>query len=183
MKFLLETAAAARGMDNFNEYLKGSKFTLYKDITKKAILGTTQVKTLSQLKTTMIEHDFETQDRQKLELLDFLKKRQKGEKQEDTDQGQATNRIIHVDLINTDENMKEAPCKTILSITNDTRTFTQVAVITNREIDSMVSAIWHYWCQPYRPLQTIIFNQGKIRASQLESRINDFMPIEQKIHC
>jgi hypothetical protein len=28
---LLEMAAAAWGMDNFNEYLKGSKFTLYMD--------------------------------------------------------------------------------------------------------------------------------------------------------
>jgi len=28
-RFLLETAAAAWGMDNFNEYLNGSRFTLY----------------------------------------------------------------------------------------------------------------------------------------------------------
>ncbi len=32
-KFLLETPAAAWGMDNFNEYLKGSQFTLYRDLT------------------------------------------------------------------------------------------------------------------------------------------------------
>jgi hypothetical protein len=31
-KFLLKTAATTWGMDNFNEYLKGSKFTLYKDL-------------------------------------------------------------------------------------------------------------------------------------------------------
>jgi len=42
-RFLLETAAAAWGMDNFNEYLKGSKFTLYRDLTIETTLGTTQL--------------------------------------------------------------------------------------------------------------------------------------------
>jgi hypothetical protein len=64
-KFLLETAAAAWGMDNFNEYLKGSKFTLYKDLTTETMLGTTQLKTLNWLRTTMIDHDFEVQDQQR----------------------------------------------------------------------------------------------------------------------
>ena len=48
-RFLLETAAATWGMDNFNEYLKGSKFTLYKDQTSEATLGTTQLKRLNRL--------------------------------------------------------------------------------------------------------------------------------------
>jgi hypothetical protein len=85
-KFLLETAATTWGMDNFNEYLKGSKFTLYKDLTTETMLGTTQLKTLNRLRTTMIEHDFEIQDRQKSDLPDFLKKRQTGEGQKDPDQ-------------------------------------------------------------------------------------------------
>ncbi len=46
-KFLLETAAAAWGMDNFNEYLKGSRFTLYRDLTTETTLGITQLKTLN----------------------------------------------------------------------------------------------------------------------------------------
>ncbi len=46
-RFLLETAAAAWGMDNFNEYLKGSRFTLYRDSTTETTLGTTQLKTLN----------------------------------------------------------------------------------------------------------------------------------------
>jgi hypothetical protein len=29
----------------------------------------------------------------------------------------------------------------------------------------------------------ILFNQGKVRTSKLESRINDFMPLRQKISC
>jgi hypothetical protein len=74
-KFLLETAAATWGMDNFNEYLNGSKFTLYKDTTTKATLGTTQLKTLNWLQATMNDHDFEVKDRQQLDLPDFLKKK------------------------------------------------------------------------------------------------------------
>jgi hypothetical protein len=46
-RFLLETAATAWGMDNFNEYLKGSKFTLYRDGATDTTLGTTQLKTLN----------------------------------------------------------------------------------------------------------------------------------------
>jgi hypothetical protein len=82
-RFLLETAAADWGMDNFNEYLKGSKFTLYRDVTTETTLGTPQLKTLNRLKNTMIDHDFEVQDRQKSDLPDFLKKRQTWEVQED----------------------------------------------------------------------------------------------------
>jgi RNase H-like domain found in reverse transcriptase len=62
-RFLLKTAPAAWGMDNFNEYLNGSRFTLYRDTSAKTALGTTQVKTLNRLQTTMNEHDFETKDR------------------------------------------------------------------------------------------------------------------------
>jgi hypothetical protein len=61
-RFLLETAAAAWGMDNFNEYLKGSTFTLYRDLTTETTLGTTQLKTLNRLRKTMIDHDFKVQD-------------------------------------------------------------------------------------------------------------------------
>jgi hypothetical protein len=62
-KFLLETAAAAWGMDNFNKYLKGSRFTLYRDTTAETALGTTQLKTLNCLQTMMNDHDFEVKDR------------------------------------------------------------------------------------------------------------------------
>jgi len=75
-KFLLETAAAAWGMDNFNEYLKGSRFTLYRDLTTETTLGTTQLKTLNRLRNTMIDHDFQTLDRQKADLPYNLKKSQ-----------------------------------------------------------------------------------------------------------
>jgi hypothetical protein len=70
------TKPPACGMDNFNKYLKGSKFTLYRDSANETTLGTTQLKTLNRLRNTMIEHDFEIQNRQKAELPDFLKKTQ-----------------------------------------------------------------------------------------------------------
>jgi hypothetical protein len=142
-RFLLETTAAAWGMDNFNEYLKGSKFTLYRDLTTETMLGTTELKTLNRLRNTMIDHDFKIQDRQKEDLPDFLKKRQMCGEQEDTEQTQAFNKVIHIDLINTDTDSNGTQSQTILSITDDTRTFTQVAAIANQGIDSTVSAIWH----------------------------------------
>ncbi len=182
-RFLLETAASAWEMDNFNEYLKGSKFTLYRDLTTEATLGTTQLKTLNRLRNTMIDHDFKVQDRQKADLPDFLKKRQVWEEQKDPDQKRAFNKVIHVDLIKADNDSNEISGQTLLSITDDTRTFTQVAVITNSGIDSTASAIWHLWCQPYGPPEKIMLNQGKVQTSKLENWINNFMPLAQRISC
>jgi hypothetical protein len=170
-------------MDNFNEYLKGSKFTLYRDLTTETMLGTTQLKTLNRLRNTMIDHDFKIQDRQKVDLPDFLKKRQTGEGQENPEQNQAFNKVIHVNLINANLHLNEASGQTILSITDDTRTFNQVAVLANDKIDSTAAAIWQHLCQPYGPPEMILFNQGKVWTSKLESRINDFMLLEQKINC
>ncbi len=185
-KFPLETTAAAWGMDNFNEYLKGSKFTLYKDLTNETTLGTTQIKTLNQLRTTMVDHDFEVQDWQKSTLPEFLKKRQREEdhehkdnEQKDSDQDQAASKIIHVNLIKTDLH----PKATLLIITDDTQTFSQVAVLTNDDIKSTASTIWHRWCQPYGPPNMIWLNQGKVRSSQLESQINKFMLLGHKMSC
>ncbi len=131
----------------------------------------------------MIEHDFEIQDRQKVDLPDFLKKRQTEEGRENPGQDQAFNKVIHVDLINANLHRPEASDITILSITDDTRTFNQVAVLANDKIDSTAAAIWHHWCQPYGAPETILSNQGKVWTSKLESRINNFMPLEQKINC
>jgi hypothetical protein len=88
-----------------------------------------------------------------------------------------------VDLINAKIHRPEVPDITILSITDDTRTFNQVAILNDNKIDSAAKAIWHHWCQPYGPPETIQFNQGKVWTSKLENRINNFMPLEQKINC
>ncbi|MFN9905357.1 MAG: hypothetical protein ACK56F_04425, partial [bacterium] len=113
-RFLLEAAAAAWGMDNFNEYLKGSRFTLYRDLTTEATLGTTQMKTLNRLKNTMIEHDFQTKDRQKADLPPILKT---GQIKHDSDPSRTFNKVVHVDLIKTD-----SMGSNIISITDHTRT-------------------------------------------------------------
>jgi hypothetical protein len=88
-------------MDNFNEYLKGSRFTLYRDTTAETALGTTQVKTLNRLQTTMNNHEFEIKDRQKLDLPNFLRKGQNLERPEHTSPDEAFNKSVHVDLIDT----------------------------------------------------------------------------------
>jgi hypothetical protein len=140
-RFLLETAAATWGMDNFNEYLKGSKFTLYRDITTETTLGTTQMKTLNRLRNTMIDHDFKLQDRQNSDLPDFLKKGQTWEKPEDPEPSRRFNKVIHVDLIGNDPHLNETSGQTILSITDDSCTFAQVAVLANNRVNSGAEAI------------------------------------------
>jgi hypothetical protein len=99
----------------------------------------------------MTEHDFELQDRQSLDLPDFLKKKQTPEKPKCPDQD--FNKTIHVDLIDISTNL--GPGETILSITDDSRTFCKLAVIPDSGLDSAVSAIYHYWCQPYGLPETI----------------------------
>jgi len=61
-------AATVWGMDNFNEYLKGSRFTLYTDHTLAPDLGTTQMKTWNRLKTAMSEQNFLTKNCQNADL-------------------------------------------------------------------------------------------------------------------
>jgi hypothetical protein len=122
-KFLLETAAAAWGMDNFNENMNGSKFTLYRDTTTETTLGTTQIKTLNR------------KDRQRSDLPNFLRKGQNLEKPGHPRQDQTFNRNIHVDLIDTQTN----PGKTIISITDDSRSVATSDVISDSRIESMIS--------------------------------------------
>jgi len=96
-KFLLETAAAAWGMDNFNEYLNGSKFTLYKDPITETSLSITQVKMINRLRIAMSEHNFEIKDKQKSDLPDFLKKGQNDTLQTHVGNPVKFNVAIHVD--------------------------------------------------------------------------------------
>jgi len=57
----------------FNEYLKGSQFTLYANPTPAPELRTTQMTTWNGLKTAMSEHKFLTQNHQKANLPEHLK--------------------------------------------------------------------------------------------------------------
>ena len=93
------------------------------------------------------------------------------------------NKVIHVDLIQTDPRSTTVPDQAILSITDDTRTFSHVAILTDNKIDSIAATIWHHWCQPYGNPEAILSNRGKVWTSKLEHRINNFMPLKQKITC
>jgi hypothetical protein len=178
-KFLLETAAAAWGMDNYNEYLYGSKFVLYKDAITNTGLGTTQVKTLNQLKTTMSKHEFEIRDKQKSDLPDFMKKGQDDTTQVRVGQTVTFNKTVHVNFICTNTKQEN----TIITITDDSRTFSISAVITDSSTTSTINALGDYWFKPYRYLGTISFKQGKVQTSRLEKMINDLAPLKQRVTC
>ncbi len=96
---------------------------------------------------------------------------------------QEFNKVIHVDLINANPHGTKTSGQAILSIRDDTRTFSRIAVLADDKIDSMAAAIWHHWCQPYGNPETILSNQGKVWTSKLESRINSFTPLEPRILC
>jgi hypothetical protein len=148
-------------MDNFKEYLNGSRFTLYRDTTTKTVLGTTQVKTLNRLQTMMNEHDFETKDRRTWDLPSFLKKGQDLETPEPTSQDKAFNGSVHVDLIDTHAYQG----KTIISITNDSQTFATSTVIPDSGLDSIISAVWNYWCEPFGLPETISIKLARCKQA------------------
>jgi hypothetical protein len=127
----------------------------------------------------MNDQDFEIKDRQQSDLPDFLKKRQKMVEPGQVSQAATFNRIVHVDTID----IHTKPNKTIIIITDDSRTFSTSAVITDSRPDSTNSAIWNYWCKPYGFPETISFKQGKVQTSKLEKIINDLAPLEQRISC
>jgi hypothetical protein len=112
-------------------------------------------------------------------LPSFLKKSQNLEMPEPTSQDKAFSGNINVDLINT----HAYPGETIISITNDSQTFTTAAVIPDSGLDSIISAVWKYWCKPFGLPVIISFNQGKVQTSKLEKRFNDLAPLKQKINC
>jgi hypothetical protein len=158
MKFLLEAAAATWGMDNFNEYLNGSKFILYKDAITETGLGTTQVKS---------------------DLPDFLKKGKNDTTQVCVSQPVTFNKTVHVDTICT----KTKPENTIITITDDSRTFSISAIITDSSTTLTINALRDYWFKPYGYLETISFKQGKVQTSRLEKMINDLAPLKQRVTC
>jgi RNase H-like domain found in reverse transcriptase len=59
--FLLEAAAAVRGMDIFNEYLRGKRFILFTDHKPLEKFGHLHTKTMNRLQATLLEHDFVVQ--------------------------------------------------------------------------------------------------------------------------
>ena len=63
-----------------------------------------------------------------------------------------------MDLIKADPHSNMITNPAILSITDDTRTFSHVAVLTDDKTNSIAATIWHHWCQPYGNPETILSN-------------------------
>ncbi len=166
-------------MDNFNEYLNGSTFTLYKDPVTETSLGTTQLKTLNRPKTAMREHDFEIKDKQKSDLLDFLKKGQKDALQTHVDNPMKFNKAFRIDAF---WNLR-MPEKVIFTITDDSMAFSVSTITTDSSTTSTVTALQDYYFKTYGYPDTISFKQKKVRASKLEKKINDWAPLEQRVTC
>jgi RNase H-like domain found in reverse transcriptase len=61
--FLLEAPAAVWGMDFFNEYLRGKQFILYTDHKPLEKLSHLHSKTMNQLQTALLEHNFIIQNK------------------------------------------------------------------------------------------------------------------------
>jgi hypothetical protein len=127
----------------------------------------------------MSKHEFEIRDKQKSDLPDFLKKGQTNFTQVCISQPVTFNKTIHVDTIHT---MNE-PEKVIITITDDSRTFSASTVITDDSTTSMITALWHYWFKPYGYPETISFKQGKVQTSRFEKMINDLAPLTQTVTC
>ncbi len=89
----------------------------------------------------MIDHDFKMLDRQKADLPAHLKKNQTGNETELSGLDQAFNKVIHVDLIDIDHHGPDASARAILSITDDTRTFSPLTVLADDQMDSVATTI------------------------------------------
>jgi hypothetical protein len=127
----------------------------------------------------MNKHEFEIKDKQRSNLPDFLKTGQNTATPGRVSQIIAFNKIVHINTIGTHNKQDQ----TIITITDDLRTFSRSAVITDSSPNSTISAIWNYWCKPYGYPETISFKQGKVQTSKLEKMINDLAPLEHRVSC
>ncbi len=127
----------------------------------------------------MSEHEFEIRDKQKSDLPDFLKKGQNDSTQVNVSQPVTFNKTIHVNNICT----INKPEKVIITITDDSKTFSASTVITDDSTTSMITALWDYWFKPYGYPEMISFKQGKVQTSRMEKMINDLAPLTQTVTC
>jgi hypothetical protein len=178
-KFLLETSAAAWGMDNFHEYQDGSQFTVYKDSVPGTSLGTTQLKMLNRLKTAMSKHNFKIKDKQKSNLPDSLKNGQKEACQTHLSHPEKFNNTVQVDAFST----LTTPEKIIVTIMDDSMAFSVSTITTDNGATSTITTLQNYWFKTYGYPDTISFKQGKVPTNKLEKKINDWAPLEQRVTC
>ncbi len=177
--FLLETAAAVWGMDNFNGYLKGSRFTLYLDPTLAPDLGTTQMKTWNRLKTAMSEHNFNTENCQKADLPQYLKQRQLNQKEEQHINNLHFNKTVHVDTFQR-VTLKD---QVIITITNESMAYLVSTIININTADFLIHALKTHWFDKFGFPGTILFKQGKVQISKLEQKINKMALLTTTVTC
>jgi len=75
------------------------------------------------------------------------------------------------------------PEKIIITITDDFTAFSVSTITTNNSATSTVTALQDYWFKTYGYPDIISFKQGKVPASKLETKINVWAPLEQKVTC
>jgi hypothetical protein len=177
--FLLKKAAATWGMDNFNEYLKGSKFTLYMDQIMEPNVGNTQLKELNRLKTAMSDHTFDIKNRQRADLPDFLKQKQTNILEKQVDNTLKFNKTIHIDTFWRTKQAVEA----IDTITDDSTAYSVSTILNHKNANSMTDTLTTQWFNKYGYPRTIFLKQGKVQASKLEKKINELAPLETTVTC
>jgi hypothetical protein len=172
-------AATSWGMDNFNEYLKGSKFTLYMDRITEQNLGNTQVKMFNKLKTAMSEHNFNTENRQEANIPDFLKQKQTNVLEKLIENSLNFNKTIHIDTFHLPESAKVV----LITITDESTDYSVSTILNNDNATSMITILKNQWFDKYGYPGTIFFKQGKVQVSKLEKTINELAPLEQTVTC
>jgi hypothetical protein len=177
--FLLETAAAVWGMDNFKKYLKGVRFCLYMDPTTEPNLGNTQLKTLNRLKTAMSEHNFNTRNRQNAYLPPCLKQKQTDTQKDQHASNQNFNKTIHVDTFQEDYHQNQA----IVTMTDESTAYSVSTIITLDNTDSLIEVLKTQWFDEHGFPKTICFKQGKVQVSKLERKLNEMAPLGTKVTC
>jgi len=108
-----------------------------------------------------------------------LKKGQNNTTQVHVSQPVTFNKTVHTDTICT----INEPEKVIITILDDSRTFSVSAVITDNSKTLTITALWNYWFKPYGYPETIFFKQGKVQTSRLEKMINNLAPLKQTVAC
>jgi len=153
-------------MDNFNEYLKGSQFTLYANEMPVPELGTTQTKTWNRLRMAMNKHKFLVQNRQKADLPEHLKHFQHHQTGADINQIDTLlfNYRIHVDLLPTNLGNSIITMNTLL---------THYRLSFQTTVKKNCSKLFQKnWFKQYGIPREIHFKKGKVEVSQLTQKIN-----------
>jgi hypothetical protein len=172
-------AAAVWGMDNFNEYLKGSRFTLYMDPTPAPELGNTQMKTWNWLQTAMSKHNFDTKNCQTSNIPLQLKHRQHNLGKLKEIDNQNFNKVVHINTfqsINHDNHV-------ITAITDESTEYSIATISDITRPDFLIQDLQNKWFMRFGIPDTLFLKQGKVPISKLKQKINQMAPLTKTITC